>query len=121
MADGMFTPRRVSDERGISVAQPSVKSHIVPIASYVLFIFTFIRRIHQGFSVGSILRTTVRYRKTCSPPVSTCHLVHKHESDSLRALAAVWFLLLASTGIYNITSFPGIFRAFDPSRAVMCG
>lgn len=23
------------------------------------------------------------------------------------------------TGIYNITFFPGIFRAFDPSRAVL--
>jgi hypothetical protein len=25
-----------------------------------------------------------------------------------------------TTGIYNITIYPGIFRAFDPSRAVMC-
>ena len=24
------------------------------------------------------------------------------------------------TGIINITTFPGIFRAFDPSRAVLC-
>lgn len=24
------------------------------------------------------------------------------------------------TGIYNITAYPGIFRAIDPSRAVMC-
>ena len=32
----------------------------------------------------------------------------------------VWLLLLAVTGIVNITKFPGIFRAFDPSRAVLC-
>lgn len=34
--------------------------------------------------------------------------------------AAIWFALLAATGIYNIVSFPGVFRACDPSRAVMC-
>lgn len=31
----------------------------------------------------------------------------------------LWFLILAGTGIYNITKYPGIFRAFDPSRAVL--
>ena len=29
-------------------------------------------------------------------------------------------VLLGVTGIINITSYPGIFRAFDPSRAVLC-
>lgn len=33
----------------------------------------------------------------------------------------VWLLLLAATGIVNIVSHPGIFRAFDPSRAILCG
>jgi K+ transporter len=32
----------------------------------------------------------------------------------------LWFGLIAVIGIYNIISFPGILRAFDPSRAVMC-
>jgi len=32
----------------------------------------------------------------------------------------VWLMLLGVTGIVNITAFPGIFRAFDPSRAVLC-
>ena len=32
----------------------------------------------------------------------------------------MWLSLIAGSGIYNITKFPGIFRAFDPSRAVMC-
>lgn len=31
----------------------------------------------------------------------------------------MWFLLLIGTGIFNITTHPGIFRAFDPSRAVL--
>jgi len=29
-------------------------------------------------------------------------------------------MLLGITGIVNITAYPGIFRAFDPSRAVLC-
>jgi KUP system potassium uptake protein len=35
-------------------------------------------------------------------------------------VAFVWFALIGSTGIYNIVSYPGIFRAFDPSRAILC-
>lgn len=35
-------------------------------------------------------------------------------------VAFLWFLLLIGTGIYNITTYPGIFRALDPSRAVLC-
>lgn len=31
----------------------------------------------------------------------------------------IWLLLLAITGIVNIVKYPGIFRAFDPSRAVL--
>jgi len=31
----------------------------------------------------------------------------------------MWLVLLGSTGIVNIIKYPGIFRAFDPSRAVM--
>ncbi|KAG8830264.1 hypothetical protein FRC18_008356 [Serendipita sp. 400] len=34
-------------------------------------------------------------------------------------VAFIWIILLLVTGIINITSYPGIFRAFDPSRAVM--
>ncbi|KAF9029604.1 potassium transporter [Hymenopellis radicata] len=92
MADGMFTPAVsvTSAVGGIGVAQPSVESHIVPIAIAFLLVLFFV----QQFG-------TARLATTFSP------------------VAAVWFLLLASTGIYNITTFPGIFRAFDPSRAVM--
>ncbi|KAG8886271.1 hypothetical protein FRB98_001368 [Tulasnella sp. 332] len=34
-------------------------------------------------------------------------------------IACIWLLLLGGMGTYNITTHPGIFRAFDPSRLVM--
>lgn len=37
----------------------------------------------------------------------------------IHSVSIIWFALIAGTGIYNITFFPGIFRAFDPSRAVL--
>lgn len=40
--------------------------------------------------------------------------IHRHLS-----VLAMWLILIAVTGIINITEYPGVFRAFDPSRAVM--
>jgi KUP system potassium uptake protein len=34
-------------------------------------------------------------------------------------ITAGWLLLLGVTGAINISHYPGVFRAFDPSRAVM--
>jgi KUP system potassium uptake protein len=34
-------------------------------------------------------------------------------------IISLWLLLLLSIGIYNITLFPTIFRAFDPSRCIL--
>ena len=31
----------------------------------------------------------------------------------------VWFALIAITGAINIATHPGVFRAFDPSRAIL--
>lgn len=45
-----------------------------------------------------------------------CYYAHVVEPGSV---TLVWMLLLGTTGVVNIVSFPGIFRAFDPSRAVM--
>ncbi|THG94244.1 hypothetical protein EW026_g7186 [Hermanssonia centrifuga] len=39
--------------------------------------------------------------------------------NSIFQVTFIWLALLASTGIVNIISYPGIFRAFDPSRAIM--
>ncbi|TEB40003.1 potassium transporter [Coprinellus micaceus] len=92
MADGVLTPAVsiTSAVGGIAVAKPSVSSDIVPISiAFILMIF-----LVQQFG-------THRLAFTFSP------------------IALIWFLLLVGTGIYNIITFPGIFRAFDPSRAVM--
>lgn len=38
---------------------------------------------------------------------------------SFAPIVTIWLLLLAGTGIYNITLHPAVFRALDPSRAIM--
>ncbi|KAM6494401.1 Potassium transporter [Amanita muscaria] len=92
MADGVFTPAVsvTSAVGGIAVAKPSVNNSVIPI-SIVFIVLLF---IVQQFG-------TARVSFLFSP------------------VSLLWFIALAATGIYNITSFPGIFRAFDPSRAVL--
>ncbi|KAF8799021.1 potassium transporter, partial [Phlegmacium glaucopus] len=92
MADGVFTPAVsvTSAVAGIGVAKPSVNKDIVPISVVFLLVLFFI----QQFG-------TARLAFAFAP------------------VSFIWFLLLIGTGIYNITFFPGIFRAFDPSRAVL--
>ena len=34
-------------------------------------------------------------------------------------VTATWLALLGATGIYNIVSYPAIWRAYDPSRAIL--
>jgi hypothetical protein len=77
-----------------------------------------------GLLTCSLHRTTAWYltsvgclRAQCAPYMSS--LFTSSLTHTLLA-TFIWMLLLAATGIYNITKFPGIFRAFDPSRAVMC-
>ncbi|TRM65069.1 potassium transporter [Schizophyllum amplum] len=92
MADGVFTPAVsvTSAVGGIAVAKPSVAKDVTGIAIAFLVPVFFVQRFG-----------TTKISALFSP------------------IALIWFLLLAGTGIYNITRFPGIFRAFDPSRAVM--
>ncbi|KAJ7029293.1 potassium transporter [Mycena alexandri] len=92
IADGMFTPAVsvTSAVGGIAVAKASVSAQIIPI-SIVLLLVLFIA---QRFGTASL-------------------------SFMFAPISFVWFLLLAGTGVANITSHPGIFRAVDPSRAVM--
>jgi len=92
MADGVFTPAVsvTSAVGGIAVAKPNVVADIIPISIVFLLALFFI----QQFG-------TQRIAWVFSP------------------ISFMWFLLLIGTGIYNITFFPGIFRAFDPSRAVL--
>ncbi|KAE9409281.1 potassium transporter [Gymnopus androsaceus JB14] len=92
MSDGVFTTAVsvTSAVGGIAVAKPSVEEQIIPI-SIALILVLFI-----GQQLG-----TAKLSLTFAP------------------IAFIWFLLLVGTGIYNISTYPGIFRAFDPSRAVL--
>ncbi|KDR82452.1 hypothetical protein GALMADRAFT_237778 [Galerina marginata CBS 339.88] len=92
MADGIFTPAVsvTSAVAGIAVTKASVIHDIIPISvAFLVALF-----VAQQFG-------TARLSFLFSP------------------IAFLWFLLLIGTGIYNITFFPGIFRAFDPSRAIL--
>ncbi|CUA70967.1 High affinity potassium transporter [Schwanniomyces occidentalis] [Rhizoctonia solani] len=92
LADGVFTPAVsvTSAVGGISVAKPDVSSKVVPISIAFLVVLFLIQRFGTA-AIGRIFA-----------PVTM-----------------IWLLLLAATGIVNITQHPGIFRAFDPSRAVL--
>ncbi|KAF8267918.1 potassium transporter [Lactarius quietus] len=92
MADGVLTASVsvTSAVGGIAVAKPSVANHVVSISiAFLLVLFL-------------------------SQPLGTARL-----SVIFAPVTLVWLLLLAGTGIYNVTKHPGIFRAFDPSRAIM--
>ncbi|KAH8984778.1 potassium transporter [Lactarius hatsudake] len=92
MADGVLTAAVsvTSAVGGIAVAKPSVADHVVSISiAFLLVLFL-------------------------SQPLGTARL-----SFIFAPVTFIWLLLLAATGIYNITKYPGIFRALDPSRAVM--
>ncbi|KAJ4482322.1 potassium transporter [Lentinula aciculospora] len=92
MADGVFTPAVsvTSAVGGIAVARSSVENQIVPISIAFLVVLFLV----QQFGTGRLAFVFA--------PVSF-----------------IWFLLLIGTGIYNISTFPGIFRALDPSRAIL--
>ncbi|GLB38222.1 putative K+ potassium transporter [Lyophyllum shimeji] len=92
MADGVFTPAVsvTSAVGGIGVAKPSILNKVSGIAIAFLAALFLVQRFGTG-----------RIAWTYGP------------------ISFIWFLLLAGTGIYNITFHPAIFRAFDPSRAVL--
>ncbi|KAF9046080.1 potassium transporter [Panaeolus papilionaceus] len=92
MADGMLTPAVsvTSAVSGIGVAKPAISDKVTGVSIAFLFALFFV----QQFGTASLAFT-------------------------FAPIGFIWFLTLAGTGIYNITFFPGIFRAFDPSRAVL--
>ncbi|KAL1745592.1 potassium transporter [Schizophyllum fasciatum] len=102
MADGVFTPAVsvTSAVGGIAVAKESVTKDIT------------------GISIASH-----PYPDTLPAFLIPIFLVQRFGTARISMLyspiALIWFFIIAGVGIYNITTFPGIFRAFDPSRAVM--
>ncbi|KAJ3545437.1 hypothetical protein NM688_g5626 [Phlebia brevispora] len=92
LADGVFTPAVsvTSAVSGIAVAKESVAGDVTPISiGFLVFVFLL-----QSFGTSFL-------------------------AYIFAPVTFIWLALLASTGIVNIVSYPGIFRAFDPSRAVM--
>lgn len=92
LSDGIFTPAVsvTSAVGGIAVAKPSVLNDVTPIAIAFLVALFLVQRF------GTKQITAV-----------------------FAPITFLWLMLLAVTGIYNISKHPGVFRAIDPSRAVM--
>ncbi|KAK7676632.1 hypothetical protein QCA50_020375 [Cerrena zonata] len=92
LADGIFTPAVsvTSAVAGIAIAKPSVSGDVIPI-SIAFLVALFLVQFKGTHTLAFIF----------SP------------------VMIAWFGLIAATGIVNIVSFPGILRAFDPSRAVL--
>lgn len=92
LSDGIFTPAVsvTSAVGGIAVAKPSVISDITPIAIAFLVALFIVQRFG-----------TARITAVFAP------------------ITFLWLILLAVTGIVNIRPHPGVFRALDPSRAIM--
>lgn len=92
ISDGLLTPAVsvVSAVEGMAIAKPELTQDIVPISVAILVVLFFGQ--HWGTNKISFL---------FSP------------------LVAIWMLLFLIIGITNVLSYPGIFRAFDISRAVL--
>jgi KUP system potassium uptake protein len=89
--DGMITPAIsvLSAVEGLEVAAPSLESVVVPITLVVLTVLFFIQRFGTG-AVGRLFGPVM----------------------------AVWFGLLAVSGLGRIVHDPGVFRALSPSYGV---
>lgn len=75
---------------GIAVASPAVGNSVVPISIAILvLLFAF-----QPFGTRKV-------------------------GVVFAPIVGGWLLIIAISGAINIASYPGIFRAFDPSRAIL--
>lgn len=81
----------VSAVQGIAIAKPSVSENVVPISIAFLVVLFLVQR----FGTHAIGR-------------------------AFGPVMLVWFLVIGAMGVVNIIAFPGIWRACDPSRAIMC-
>jgi len=92
MADGILTPAVsvTSAVGGIAVAKPEVANDIIPISIAFLAALFLIQRFGTA-KIGFIYAP----------------------------FTFIWLVLIGASGIANITWYPGIWRAYDPSRAVL--
>ena len=126
MADGVFTPAVsvTSAVGGIGVAKPDVIKDIIPISVVSRILGSaklgLTRIVFQVFLLALFFVQqfgTQRLAFVFAPSKQCFQLTLM--CVELVSVSFLWFLLLIGTGIYNITFFPGVFRAFDPSRAVL--
>ena len=109
-ADGMLTPAVsvTSAVSGLGLSVPSLNNNISTIAIGILVALFLAQRFG-----------TARLSSIFSPgkfPEPNRRVIN----NLVLVVAFIWFSLIGGCGIYNITTHPAIFRAFDPSRAVLC-
>ncbi|KAF9510974.1 hypothetical protein BS47DRAFT_1347297 [Hydnum rufescens UP504] len=92
LSDGIFTPAVsvTSAVGGLGVAKPSVLNQVTGISIGFLVALFVIQRFG-----------TSRITAVFSP------------------ITFIWLALIGACGIVNITSYPGVWRAVDPSRAIL--
>ena len=91
LADGLLTPSVsvTSAVAGLQVPAPSTSNLVIPLSCVILVLLFGIQR----FGTHKI-------------------------SMIFAPIVCLWLLLLGTTGLYNVTTHPAIFRAFDISRAI---
>ncbi|CAG8443311.1 27574_t:CDS:10 [Dentiscutata erythropus] len=91
MSDGLLTPpiSVISAVEGIAVPAPSLAPAIVPLSCVILIVLFLSQQFGTG-KVGNLF----------SPIIS------------------LWFIAITSIGIWNISMFPEIFKAYNPYYAV---
>ena len=111
LADGMLTPAVsvTSAVAGIALSAPNLTNNISSISiGFLVALF-----LAQRFGTAKL---SFIFSPGKTPgPVAESVLIFLAS-----IVAFIWLALLGATGIYNIASYPAIFRAFDPSRAILC-
>jgi len=92
LSDGILTPAIsvMGAVQGLSVASPSITNDVVTGASCVIFVFFF---LPQKFGTSRV-------------------------SFMFSPIITVWFLAIASIGVYNISFVPSVLKAFNPAYAI---
>jgi len=110
-ADGMLTPAVsvTSAVAGIGLSVPSLNHNISSISIGVIVALFLAQRFG-----------TAKLSFIFSPGRSPGPIEELLITPVALVVAFLWFSLIGACGIYNIASHPAIFRAFDPSRAILC-
>ncbi|PLW29251.1 hypothetical protein PCANC_15749 [Puccinia coronata f. sp. avenae] len=93
MSDGILTPAVsvTSAISGIAIPVPSLDSSAITGISIAILVIIF---VSQRFGTHKL-------------------------ALSFAPIVSIWLMLISGIGLYNITLHPAVFRALDPSRAVM--